>query len=65
MVLVNSWMVAILWHASQIYIYDGIKVGLFLYQCRLCDVKCIESDSHSASYTSFMMDNINAMMYLK
>ena len=31
----------------------------------ICVVKSIESDSHLASYTSFMMDNINVTMYLK
>ena len=46
--------------------YDGIKVGLLYNNAGyICDVKCIESDSHSASYTSFMMDTINTVMYLK
>ena len=30
--------------AVQLCTYDGIKVGL-LYSNRLCDAKCIESDS--------------------
>ena len=29
------------------------------------DVKCIESDSHSAIYTIFMLDTINAVVNLK
>ena len=53
--------------AKCIYIcictYDGIKVGL-LYNNAGCVVKSVESDSHSASYTSFMMDTISATMYL-
>ena len=30
-----------------------------------CDVKCIESDSHSAIYTIFLLDTINAVVNLK
>ena len=50
------------WHASQILCnYDGIKVGSM--QATVCDVKCIESDSHSDSHTSFMLDTINATIF--
>ena len=58
MLLVNSWVVWCDMQAKSICICtnDGIKVGL-LY------VKSIESDSHSASYTSFMLDTINAMIF--
>ena len=57
----------ILWHASQIYMYmicSGIKVGLLYNNAGyICDVKCIESDSHSANYTSFMLNTINATIF--
>ena len=41
--------------------YDGIKVGSALAM-QASDVKCIESDSHSASFIKFMLDTINATM---
>ena len=44
--------------------YDGIKVGLLYNNAGyVMHIKCIESDSHSASYTSFMLDTINAMIF--
>ena len=46
----------------QLRIYDEIKVGLLYSNAGwLCDVKYIESHSHSAS---FMLDTINATMYV-
>ena len=49
-----------------ICIYDGIKVGLLYNNAGYAMfIKPIESDSHSASYASIMMDTINATMYLK
>ena len=56
----------ILWHASQIYMYMHSwwnQSRVALKQCRLCDVNCIESDSHSAGYTRFMLETINAMIF--
>ena len=47
-----------------ICICSGIKVGLLYNNAGyICDVKCIESDSHSANYTSFMLNTINAMIF--
>ena len=62
LLLVNNWVVYCGMQAKSVCIctYDKSK------QCRLCDVKCIESDSHPANYTSFMLDTImHATMYLK
>ena len=45
-------------------ICSGIKVGLLYNNAGyICDVKCIESDSHSANYTSFMLNTINATIF--
>ena len=53
--------------AKSIYICicSGIKVGLLYNNAGyiICDVKCIESDSHSANYTSFMLNTINATIF--
>ena len=47
-----------------ICICSGIKVGLLYNNAGyICDVKCIESDSHSANYTSFMLNTINATIF--
>ena len=47
-----------------ICICGGIKVGLLYNNAGyICDVKCIESDSHSANYTSFMLNTINATIF--
>ena len=47
-----------------IYICIGIKVGLLYNNAGyICDVKCIVSDSHSANYTSFMLNTIIATIF--
>ena len=47
-----------------ICICSGIKVGLLYNNAGyICDVKCVESDSHSANYTSFMLNTINATIF--
>ena len=46
-----------------ICICSGIKVGLLYNAGYICDVKCIESDGHSANYTSFILNTINAMTF--
>ena len=47
-----------------ICICSGIKEGLLYNNAGyICDVKCIESDSHSANYTSFMLNTINTTIF--
>ena len=43
--------------------WNQSRLALAMQASYISDVKCIESDSHSASYTSFMLDTINATMY--
>ena len=61
LLLVNNWVVYCGMQAKSVCIctYDESK------QCRLCDVKCIESDSHSANCTSFMLGTIMLRFILK
>ena len=46
----------------QLCTHDGIKVKACSTAMQVMLIKCTESDNHSARYTSFMLDTINAMM---
>ena len=45
-------------------ILGAVSQQILIQDCRPCDVKCIESDSHSSIYTMFLLGIINAMMNL-
>ena len=74
-VLVHCSVVG-LWHATVaeyvcVHVFHswssagaGISVGSTL-AIQAFDVKCIESDNHSAVYTILVLDTINAVVILK